>query len=600
MSQLIHVLPDHVANQIAAGEVIQRPASVVKELMENAVDAGANAIEVHVLDAGRTSIQVVDDGIGMSPKDARLCFERHATSKLACAEDLFDLSTKGFRGEALASIAAIAHVELHTCRQGDDVGVKVRCQGSVIEEEVPKARAQGTTFQVKNLFYNVPARRNFLKSDHVELRHVVDEFQRVALAHPEIAFTLTHQNSNLFQVKPGTFRQRIVGILGPKHDERLVPVKESTDVVSIEGFVGKPDSARRSRGEQFLFVNGRFVKHGLIHRAILRSYEGLIAEGQYPLYALHLKVHPARVDVNIHPTKIEVKFDEEQPVLAIVKSAVKRGLGANNVAPSIDFDAEAGLDIPLPDSNMPLSEPAIHINPKYNPFDVRSDGGNRGKTLMEAHGGWTHGASSGWQDLYQVLEPEQTSKQNNFEGLEIMLWKGTHLLVPTDEGIAVVHIRRAHMRVLYEGFLRVRDHGQRASQALLIPEQVSLTAPEVIALMEAQEELGSLGMDIQQVDEATIQVGAIPSDLDGQVRDAIDDLLATFHEGSWDEKEHRRDFWAKKWSRRAAIQGSTTMSMDARRKFIAELWACDTPNVDPFGRPAMAMLEASDLEKSFV
>ena len=598
MSQRIHVLPDHVANQIAAGEVIQRPASVVKELMENAVDAGANAIEVHVLDAGRTSIQVVDDGIGMSPTDARLCFERHATSKLECAEDLFALSTKGFRGEALASIAAIAHVELHTCRQGDDVGVKVRCQGSVIEEEVPKARAQGTTFQVKNLFYNVPARRNFLKSDHVELRHVVDEFQRVALAHPEIAFTLTHQNANLFQVKPGTFRQRIVGILGPKHDERLVPVKESTDVVSIEGFVGKPDSARRSRGEQFLFVNGRFVKHGLIHRAILRSYEGLIAEGQHPLYALHLTVNPGRVDVNIHPTKIEVKFDEEQPLLAIVKSTVKRGLGANNVAPTIDFDAEVSLDIPPPDAKMPLSEPSIHINPTYNPFN--SNEGKRGKTLLEAHGGWTPGASSGWQDLYQVLEPEQASNQDMFEGLEIMLWKGTHLLVPTDEGLAVVHVRRAHMRVLYEGFLRVKDHGQRASQALLIPEKVSLTAPEVIALMEAREELGSLGMDIQQVNESTIQVGAIPSDLEGQVRDAIDDLLASYHEGSWDDKEHRREFWAKKWSQRAAIQGSTTMSMDARRKFIAELWACDTPNVDPFGRPAMAMLEASDLEKSFM
>ena len=496
----------------------------------------------------------------------------------------------------MASIAAIAHVELHTCRQGDDVGVKVRCQGSVIQEEVPKARARGTTFQVKNLFYNVPARRNFLKSDHVEFRHVVDEFQRVALAHPEMSFTLTHQNANLFQLKSGTFRQRIVGILGPKHDERLVPVNESTDVVSIEGFVGKPDSARRSRGEhlvrEWAICQARIDSPG--DSPILR---GVDRRGAVPLYGC-LKVHPARVDVNIHPTKIEVKFDEEQPVLAIVKSAVKRGLGANNVAPSIDFDAEVSLDIPLPDSNMPLSEPSIHINPTYNPFN--SNEGKRGKTLMEAHGGWTPGASSGWQDLYQVLEPEQALNQDMFEGLEIILWKGTHLLVPTEEGLAVVHVRRAHMRVLYEGFFRVKEHGQRASQALLIPEKVSLTAPEVIALMEAREELGSLGMDIQQVDEATIQVGAIPSDLEGQVRDVIDDLLASYHEGSWDDKEHRREFWAKKWSQRAAIQGSTTMSMDARRKFIAELWACDTPNVDPFGRPAMAMLEASDLEKSFV
>ena len=415
MTQTIHVLPDHVANQIAAGEVIQRPASVVKELMENAVDAGATRIEVHVLDAGRTSIQVLDNGSGMSSEDVRVCFQRHATSKLQSADDLFALATKGFRGEALASIAAIAHVEVTTCQEGADVGVLVRCHGSELVGESPKARAIGTTFHVKNLFYNVPARRNFLKSDAVEMRHVVDEFQRVAFAHPGIAFTLTHQNANLFQLKPGTLRQRIVGILGPKHDERLVPVNEDTDVVTIEGFVGKPDSARKSRGEQFLFVNGRFVKHGLLHRAVLRAYENLIAEGQHPLYALYLTVDPARIDVNIHPTKIEVKFDEEQPIIAILKSAVKRGLGAHNVAPTIDFDAEVGLNIPEVTPGMEVSEPVVRIDPSYNPFNapVSRGGSAQGSSpsLGQAHGGWSKPDSSGWKDLYKVLDDSESNSE---------------------------------------------------------------------------------------------------------------------------------------------------------------------------------------------
>ncbi|MEC7694440.1 MAG: DNA mismatch repair endonuclease MutL, partial [Bacteroidota bacterium] len=448
MSQTIHVLPDHVANQIAAGEVIQRPASVVKELVENAVDAGATSIEVHVVDAGRTSIQVVDNGAGMSAEDARVCFERHATSKLQTADDLFALATKGFRGEALASIAAIAHVEVTTCQEGAEVGTVLRCHGSEIVGEEPKARAAGTTFHVKNLFYNVPARRNFLKSDAVEMRHVVDEFQRVAFAHPGISFVLTHQGASLFQLKPGTLRQRIVGIMGPKHDERLVPVQEDTDVVAIEGFVGKPDSARKTRGEQFLFVNGRFVKHGLLHRAVIRAYEGLIGDGHHPLYALYLTVDPARVDVNIHPTKIEVKFDEEQPIIAILKSAVKRGLGAHNVAPTIDFDAEVGLNIPDVKPGMDFQEPTVRINPNYNPFDApsspTSSGGGRagsgtrssGPSLGQAHGGWSK--SAGWKDLYQVMEEpaaqsdaetsaeevEVREKAASTEGLDILQWRG--------------------------------------------------------------------------------------------------------------------------------------------------------------------------------
>lgn len=618
MSQTIHVLPDHVANQIAAGEVIQRPASVVKELMENAVDAGATSIEVHVLDAGRTSIQVLDNGTGMSSEDARVCFERHATSKLQSADDLFALATKGFRGEALSSIAAIAHVDVTTCQAGADVGTLVRCHGSEIVGEEPKARAVGTTFHVKNLFYNVPARRNFLKSDAVEMRHVVDEFQRVAFAHPGIAFTLTHQNANLFQLKPGTLRQRIVAILGPKHDERLVPVQEETDVVAIEGFVGKPDSARRSRGEQFLFVNGRFVKHGLLHRAVLRAYEGLIAEGQHPLYALYLTVDPARVDVNIHPTKIEVKFDEEQPILAILKSAVKRGLGAHNVAPSIDFDAEVGLNIPDLKPGMEVSEPTVRVNPGYNPFEpsnsrpsgTSSSSRSGGMSLGEAHGGWSRTAASAWKDLYQVMEPELGStsaepstatKPQAERGLEVLQWKGKYLMVPTEEGIAVVHIRRAQLRIHYERFLKAQahDHGAVLSQTLLIPEDITLSQPEVLALMDARESLAAMGMELAQVDDQTVQLRAIPTDLTTHVREALDAVLESYHDGAWDGESERQERWAKAWAQRAVASGDVSMPMEARRQLIAALWACDHPNVDPDGRPVLSVWAAEDLENPF-
>ncbi len=608
MSQTIHILPDHVANQIAAGEVIQRPASVVKELMENAVDAGATSVQVHVLDAGRTSIQVVDNGAGMSAEDARLCFVRHATSKLSTADDLFNLATKGFRGEALASIAAIAHVEVTTCQLDAEVGVKLTCHGSELTGEEPKARAVGTTFHVKNLFYNVPARRNFLKSDAVELRHVVDEFQRVAFAHSGLSFTLTHQGNNLFSLKPGTLRQRVVGILGPKHDERLVPVQEDTDVVKVEGFVGKPDSARRTRGEQFLFVNGRFVKHGLLHRAVVRSYDELIAEGSHPLYALYLKVDPARLDVNIHPTKIEVKFDEEQPILAILKSAVKRGLGAHNVSPTLDFDAEMGLQISDIKPGATVPEPRVRVNPDYNPF--------RAPSLGQAHGGWSTGSlklprpsAEGWKELYQIMDtpdsgveeavsPSELDVHSQDSGLQVLQWQGTHLVVPTVEGLCVVHIRRAHMRVLFERYL-AKEVPLSVSQTLLVPEEITLSQAEVMALVQVDADLKEMGLDLRQVDTQTVAVHAVPSDLATHLREAIDGILESYHDGQWEGEEDRRVLWAQQWAKRAAMSGQAPMPLEARRNLVQALWACETPSMDPMGRVTQAMWSGSDIQNFF-
>ncbi len=366
-------LPEHVANQIAAGEVIQRPASVVKELVENAVDAGGRRIEVIIKDAGRTLIQVIDDGIGMSEADAVACFERHATSKLKTADDLFALSTKGFRGEALASIAAIAHVELRTRPAGQDVGVRLQVEGTTQQPPEPDpAVRQGTSFSVRNLFYNVPARRNFLKSDAVELRHIIDEFTRIALPHESISFRLVHNGSVVFDLAPGSRRQRVVAVFGAKYDERLVPVAEDTDAVRVEGFVGKPQFARKSRGEQFLFVNDRFIRHGLLHKAILSAYEGLLDSKHHPFYVLFLTVDPAKVDVNIHPTKVEVKFEEDRVIFALLRPAVRRGLGKHNVAPVLAFDQETGLNI----SEQPPAEgirmPQVSVNANYNPFHTRS------------------------------------------------------------------------------------------------------------------------------------------------------------------------------------------------------------------------------------
>ena len=631
MSGVIHKLPEHVSNQIAAGEVIQRPASVVKELMENAVDAGATSIEVHVLDAGRTSIQVVDDGVGMSAEDARLCFERHATSKLTSAEDLFALATKGFRGEALASIASIAHVELTTRRAEDEVGISLRCHGSELLDERPKACAAGTVFQVRNLFYNVPARRNFLKSDAVELRHIVDEFQRVAFAHPNLAFTLTHQHANLFQLRPGTFRQRIVGILGAKYDERLVPVSEQTDVVTVEGFVGKPQGARRTRGEQFLFVNGRFVKHGLLYRAILRAYEGLLPEGSYPLVALQLTVDPAKVDVNIHPTKVEVKLEEEQPLLAIVKSAVKRGLGAHNVAPSIDFDVESGLNLSQLRPGTVVAEPTISVDPSYNPFrstspqtsSLRSGGGGNGPTLGQAHGGWRSAGAADWKEVYKVLESDEqpaereaaevadretrldahpeTAWEVGAAAPEILQWKGAYLLVPTDEGVTAVHIRRAHMRVLYETYLaRAASAGSSAvaaSQGLVVPEEITLTKAEVLALDDARPQLKAMGLEVDVVGEDRISITAVPTDMTGRTRDAVDAVLASYHDGPWDQATDRMERWAKSWAHQAAMQGTQALSLAARRRLVEDLWGCTQPQIDPLGRPTMT--HWTDIEELF-
>ncbi|GAW88785.1 DNA mismatch repair protein MutL [Flavobacterium psychrophilum] len=368
MSSIIQLLPDHVANQIAAGEVVQRPASVVKELLENAIDAGASDIKLICKEAGKVLIQVIDNGKGMSVTDARLCFERHATSKIRQAEDLFDLHTKGFRGEALASIAAIAHVEMKTKQDQEELGTHIIIEGSKFVSQDVAVLPKGTSFLVKNLFFNIPARRNFLKSDIVELRHIIDEFQRVALAHHNIHFTFYHNGSELFNLPQSNVRQRIVNIFSGKTNEKLVPIQENTDILSIQGFIGKPEFAKKSKGEQFFFVNDRFIKSGYLHHAIMNAYEGLLRDGAQPSYFLYLDVPPHTIDINIHPTKTEIKFDDEQALYAILRSATKHSLGQFNVAPVLDFERDFNLDTPYSYQNKEAETPTIQVDSNFNPF----------------------------------------------------------------------------------------------------------------------------------------------------------------------------------------------------------------------------------------
>ena len=368
MSSIIQLLPDHVANQIAAGEVVQRPASVVKELLENAVDAKATDIKLILKDAGKSLIQVIDNGVGMSVTDSRLCFERHATSKIRQAEDLFSLHTKGFRGEALASIAAIAHVEMKTKQEQEELGIHIIIEGSKFVSQEPAVLPKGTSFAVKNLFFNIPARRNFLKSETVEQRHIVDEFQRVAMAHPNIHFTMYHNGSEMFNLPISNFRQRIVNIFSGKTNEKLVPVSEETEILNLQGFVGKPEFSKKNRGEQFFFVNNRFIKSGYLHHAVMAAYDGLLKDGAQPSYFLYLDVPPHTIDINIHPTKTEIKFDDEHALYAILRSSVKHSLGQFNVAPVLDFDRDPNLDTPYQYQNKEAEYPTIQVDSNYNPF----------------------------------------------------------------------------------------------------------------------------------------------------------------------------------------------------------------------------------------
>jgi DNA mismatch repair protein MutL len=607
MSSIIQLLPDHVANQIAAGEVVQRPASVVKELLENAVDARATDIKLIIKDAGKTLVQVIDNGLGMGVTDARMCFERHATSKIRVAEDLFSLHTKGFRGEALASIAAIAHVEMKTRTDQEELGTHIVIEGSKFMSQDVAVLPKGTSFSVKNLFFNIPARRNFLKSDIVEFRHIVDEFQRVAMAHANIHFTFYHNGSEVFNLPMGNLRQRIVNIFAGKTNEKLVPVNEETDILTIGGFVCKPEFSKKSRGEQFFFVNNRYIKSGYLHHAVMAAYEGLLPMGNQPSYFIYLQVPPNTIDINIHPTKTEIKFDDENALYAILRSSIKHSLGQFSVTPVLDFDRDANLDTPYNYKNQEAQIPTIQIDRAFNPFE--NDNPKRD------FGDYKKPDTSGWKNLYvgnQEFKNNHsyendaiTSSLFNDDDVEQSKQKSyqiqkKYIVSPLKSGLVIIDQNRAHQRVLYEELLSNMTVKQASSQQLLFPLVLHFSANEMVLLADLQLSLQNTGFVFEQTNVDHIVISGTPINCsESEILVILQHLIADLQDGIPESSFSQNDMIAKSLAKSMAVKTGTYLTDIAQENLVNGLFACKEPNISPFNKPTIITLRVDDLDKKF-
>jgi DNA mismatch repair protein MutL len=613
-ASIIQLLPDHVANQIAAGEVVQRPASVVKELLENAVDAKASDIKLIVKEAGKTLVQVIDNGLGMNTTDARLCFERHATSKIRQAEDLFDLHTKGFRGEALASIAAIAHVEMKTKQDQEELGNHIVIEGSKLVTQEVAVLPKGTSFAVKNLFFNIPARRNFLKSETVEFRHVMDEFQRVALAHPSISFTLIHNGSELYNLPSSNFRQRIVAIFSGKTNEKLVPVSEDTELVKIAGFVGKPEYAKKSRGEQFFFVNDRYIKSAYLHHAIMNAYEGLLKEGNQPSYFLYLQVPPHTIDINIHPTKTEIKFDDEHSLYAILRSAVKHSLGQFNVAPVLDFERDSNLDTPYQYKDKEADFPTIQVDSGFNPFATEKPS----KSLSSFGSYKKETTQSNWESLYVGLKQDAEEISSfSFESEEVtgtLFDEGAvetstnstyqihkkYIVSTIKSGMLVINQKRAHQRILYEQFLTNITIQKAASQQLLFPLELYFSSDEMQLLSELRLTLENTGFVFDAFNADAIQISGLPELMaESEVSIVLEELISNLQNEVPESSFSQSDTIAKSMAKSLAVKTGTYFTEKEQENLVNSLFACKEPNVSPFQKPTFITLTVEDLDKRF-
>jgi DNA mismatch repair protein MutL len=611
MSSIIQLLPDHVANQIAAGEVVQRPASVVKELLENAVDAKATDIKLIIKDAGKSLVQVIDNGQGMSVTDARLCFERHATSKIRQAEDLFSLHTKGFRGEALASIAAIAHVEMKTKQEQEELGTHIVIEGSKFVTQDVAVLPKGTSFSVKNLFFNIPARRNFLKSETVEHRHIVDEFQRVALAHPNIHFTYFHNGSELFNLPQSNSRQRIVNIFSGKTNEKLVPVNEETEIVTIEGFASKPEFAKKNRGEQFFFVNDRFIKSGYLHHAVMAAYEGLLKDGNQPSYYLYLNVPPNSIDINIHPTKTEIKFDDEHALYAILRSAIKHSLGQFNVAPVLDFDRDSNLDTPYNYKDQEASTPTIQIDSNFNPFSDATP--NKHFTSYRK----TENTAN-WESLYVGLKHDAEEISNvEFESDEVTgsLFNENeieqasnkmyqihkkYIVNPIKSGMVIIDQNRAHQRVLYEQFLTNMTVHQASSQQLLFPLNLFFSKSEMKLISELQLSLVNTGFVFDASNEDHLVITGLPVNVtESEVSSVLEQLISDLSDGIPESSFSQNDSIAKSMAKSLAVKTGAYLTEKEQENLVNGLFACKDPNVSPFQKPTFITMRVEDIDKKF-
>ncbi len=615
MGDIIKLLPDHVANQIAAGEVVQRPASVVKELMENAIDAGATSIKLIIKDGGKVLIQVVDDGVGMSDTDARLSFERHATSKIQCAEDLFNLSTKGFRGEALASIAAIAHVELQTKPSNTEVGTHIKIEGSKITAQEVIVTPKGTSIAVKNLFFNIPARRNFLKSNSVELRHITDEFHRVALAHPSIHFYFYNNGSELFNLPQSNYRQRIVNIFGSKTNEKLVPVEEETQVVKISGYIGKPEFAKKSRGEQYFFVNNRFIKSPYLHHAVVAAFEGLIKSENHPGYFLYLEVDPASIDINIHPTKTEIKFDDEHTLYALLRSAVKHSLGQFNVAPALDFDQDLNLETPYAFKNRAAELPKVVVDSGFNPFKEEMQRGFRNSHQKESTKGWESmyvGLESkvGKEDSFSSVSFESDSITGSiFDGSQEVLESTTttfqlrrkYIVTTIISGMVVIDQSRAHQRVLYEKFLKNITIKEAVSQQLLFPLTLSFSSSDIAIIEEIKESLATIGFGFGKADKEVLEITGVPLLVaESEVGMVLDQLIADYQQDVTGDNFSQTDILSKTLCKTLAVKTGEVLDKNSQLALVNDLFACKESKVSPFNKPIYITITENDIDKKFI
>ncbi|MBI4931593.1 MAG: DNA mismatch repair endonuclease MutL [Bacteroidetes bacterium] len=621
MPDIINLLPDSVANQIAAGEVIQRPASAVKELLENSIDANGTDIKLIIKDAGRTLIQIIDNGIGMSETDARMSFERHATSKIKSADDLFKIKTMGFRGEAMASIAGVAQVEMKTKRSEDQLGTQIEIEGSELKSQTQCTCTKGTSISVKNLFFNVPARRNFLKSDSVELRHIIEEFQRVAIAHPEISFSFHHNNSELFHLEKGALRQRLVGIFGDSYNQRLVPVEENTTIVNVTGFIGKPEFARKTRGEQFFFVNNRFIKSSYLHHAVQNAYNQLLPDDAFPSYFINMEIDPKAIDVNIHPTKTEIKFEDERSVYTIIRAAVKQSLGKYNIAPSLDFEQEASIELP-PNKSLEevlMNPPKIKVNKNYNPFSEEEKkeerrnkftAGSYTETEKRKGGEWEkeqsrHAIS---QLEIEVKKEEETQTEFSIEGekstkTSAYQLHNKYILAHIKTGMIVIDQQAAHERILYEKYFEMVEKHKGVSQQQLFPQTLEFSASDAVVVKELHEELQGLGFDINEFGKNTFIVHGIPADIAGQnVFELLEKLIEDYKasQGSKsDLKNAKKEIVAKAMAKNLAIISGVQLTKEEMSHMVDELFACKMPYASPAGKPTLITIGIEELEKKF-
>ena len=635
MSDIIKLLPDSVANQIAAGEVIQRPASVIKELVENAVDAGATEIQIILKEAGRTLIQVIDNGVGMSDTDARLAFERHSTSKIRKAEDLFNLHTMGFRGEALASIAAIAQVELRTCKRGEQLGTMIEINASKCVKQEPEVCPEGSNFMIKNIFFNVPARRKFLKANSVELNNIIREFEKLALVNHNVEFTVVHNDNVLYKLLPGTFKTRITALLGKNLDAQLIPLSVDTSLVKIEGFVCRPEGARKRNFLQYFFVNGRHMRHPYFHKAVISCYEQLISNEAQPNYFLNFTVDPNSIDVNIHPTKNEIKFENEGPIWQIISAAVKEALGKYNVVPSIDFDNEDALAIPIFRGIENVDTPSINVDPNYNPFAASSSG----KTTVPGGGndyrsgkGRSATVEMDWQSLYGNFtkganEQSETVKSSSLDLEEIivsskhniideedapreqilieasrkyMQLKGKYILSPQEDGLLIVDQHRAHIKVLYDNYMMQMSGENVISQRILFPEIINLSPAQNALMLELEPDMAKLGFSLSELSAMDWAINGIPQGLSGvNIKDLILQILDSVESGGASLQNMVYQHIALKVAQAGAFAYGRSLNDDEMEALVTDLFSRKEPNFTPDGKRTYNVFTFSQIAKLF-